>query len=416
MSAQEIDVRRIDSSHALEEIRGEWEALQTACPEKHVLLDHRWVISWWRHFGEGKSLHVLLLRRGTEAVGIAPFMVSRGREVFPQRDPYVQIADDFRFIPADRWRRVVPIRRLTFLLNVSTNNVRSQILTAGEDPSLAAAVLEYCGRIANEWDLMVLEGLPASSGQAEALRRLAPAGRLRACSYRYSRKILRTELSRSLDEFLARRSSHFRKRLRQSCVQAERRVADLGGLRLREYRSGEIQAGLEQLLALESRSWKIKEVRRRRLYMRLDDKMRSFYREVAGAFAATDSAQVLMMEVGNEPAAGLFSLEREGIICCVLTFLSEDFSDRVTNAPLWREFVRKAIDRGLREVDFNGNTRNIQKWADDSRLYERAMFFNRRPYSRLLSAVWDTSRAVSQLLRSRTPPPRKAPGARVEPE
>jgi CelD/BcsL family acetyltransferase involved in cellulose biosynthesis len=402
MSPEEIEVRRIDSLSDLQGIGEEWDALQAACPEKHVLLDRRWVTAWWRHLGGEKALHVLLLRRGGVTVGIAPLMISRGCEVFPCREPYVQIAEDFHFVPAGRWRRVVPVRRLTFPLNVSSNNGRAHILMAEPDPAVLKAVVDYCRRIAGEWDLMVLEGLPASSGQAEELRRQAASGGLRNSTYHYAREVLRTDLPRTMEEFLARRSSHFRKRLRQAINQAERRVADLGKLRVREFRSGDIQAGLEKLMALESQSWKVKEERRRRLYVRLDDRLRSFYREVAETFARTDSAQVLLLEVGDEPAAGLFSLDREGVIACVLTFISEPLSDRVSNAPLWKEFVERAIDRGLREIDFNGKTRNTMKWADDCRVCQRVMLFNRRPYSRLLEAVWDASRAVSRLLKVRS--------------
>ena len=187
----DLEIQRIDSLEGLEGIRGEWREIQDACPVKHVFLDHRWLCAWWRHYGAGKELHTLLLRRGRTTVGIAPLMISPGYEAFPSRSTLVLIADDHRYVPSLRWRRVVPIRRLSFPVNVPCGNVRNHFLLAEDDASLYEAIAGYCAGRAREWDMAWLEGIPEASGQAEKLRRVARGAGLQVARGHFARRYYR---------------------------------------------------------------------------------------------------------------------------------------------------------------------------------------------------------------------------------
>src|SRR5262249_27245119 len=105
-----VTVERVDSVEGIAALGDDWDRVQDACPAKHVLMDHRWVSAWWRHFGEGKELHVLAVRRGGRLAAVAPLVLSRGREAFPARDSRLVLADDYAHMPTPSWMRVVPIR------------------------------------------------------------------------------------------------------------------------------------------------------------------------------------------------------------------------------------------------------------------------------------------------------------------
>lgn len=381
-----LAVQRLTSLAELEAAAAPWEAVHAACPARHVLLDHRWVCAWWRAFGGGRGLNCLLLRRDKEVVGVVPLILSRGWEVFPFRDPYVQIAEDYRHLPASRWRRWVWVRRLSFPLNIPSGNIRGHLLlAAGEDESEAAeALLRDCALIRRRWDLLALDGLPAAGGQEEAARQAAPGVGLHMAREAMERTMMRSPLPPTLDAFLQRRSGHFRKRLKQECNRLARDAEPFGGLHLRAYRGTEIGAGMDALFALEAGSWKVANTKRRRLHLRLDERTRRFHREVAHAFAATDQAQVLTLRIGERPVAALYSLERDGTTACVLTYMAADSPIKFSVAPLWRGFVEGAIGRGLREIDFNGRTRNVIKWAEEAVVYRRCLLFHGGPYSRFL--------------------------------
>jgi hypothetical protein len=93
------------------------------------------------------------------------------------------------------------------------------------------------------------------------------------------------------------------------------------------------------------------------------------------------------MDVDERPVAGIYCLERDGVVMPIITFMDEEFADRLTTAPMFRRLVEMSIERGLKELDFNGNTENIAKWADKVRASSRFFFYNRRPYSRFLRAL-----------------------------
>ena len=112
-----IDVERVRTLERLAEIGDDWDALQRRCSERHVMLDHRWISTWLSIFGRDKEPCILMLRRNGELLGIAPLVISRGRELFPTRKHQVHMAEEFRFTRVPAMLRLWPIRRLSFVLS-----------------------------------------------------------------------------------------------------------------------------------------------------------------------------------------------------------------------------------------------------------------------------------------------------------
>ena len=101
MTIADIQIEVIDCLDDLSRIEDEWNAVQDACDHKHVFLDHRFISAWWRHLGRGKSMHTLVLRRGSAVEGIVPLALSRGWEAFPTTEKNIRIAEDFQHLPRD---------------------------------------------------------------------------------------------------------------------------------------------------------------------------------------------------------------------------------------------------------------------------------------------------------------------------
>ncbi len=74
-----LTIDKIDSDVAFAEIKPEWDRLFSLCSHRNPFLSHAWMTSWWRHFGGGRELCVLVLRSDGEVVLIAPLMRYRGR-------------------------------------------------------------------------------------------------------------------------------------------------------------------------------------------------------------------------------------------------------------------------------------------------------------------------------------------------
>lgn len=71
-------LEKINSLDGFMALRGEWEALLARCSYRTPFLTHDWMILWWKYFGEGKELCILVLREHGRAVAIAPLMCGKG--------------------------------------------------------------------------------------------------------------------------------------------------------------------------------------------------------------------------------------------------------------------------------------------------------------------------------------------------
>ena len=218
-----LQVRRIADGRALDALGPTWARLHDGCPSPYVLLDHRWVSSWWRAFGSGKELHVLAVEQAGRAIGIVPMVLSSGLEVWPMRDGGLQIAEDHRNLRLPSWRRVVPVRRVSFPLNVPSHNARAHAIAPAErSEAVCSAAMDYWSARRGDWDAMALEGLPCASGQRGAFRRAAARCGLPSPPHGARRCIFMADISGGFEAYLANRSAHFRKRMRQAIRACEK--------------------------------------------------------------------------------------------------------------------------------------------------------------------------------------------------
>jgi CelD/BcsL family acetyltransferase involved in cellulose biosynthesis len=120
----------------------------------------------------------------------------------------------------------------------------------GADPGAVVAALVALLRADPMWDVLWLTGMPVPTGPRSFLpllvRQLAPLGRVAVAPGISSRL---ADLTGGHEAWLARRSSRFRRNLRQ----AERRAAEVG---LTIHDAADDPAPFERILAIELRSWK----------------------------------------------------------------------------------------------------------------------------------------------------------------
>lgn len=67
-----LTVERIEDAEGLAALRPEWQQLLQASAADCLFLTWEWLATWWKHLSQGRRLHVLAVRRGSDLVGIAP--------------------------------------------------------------------------------------------------------------------------------------------------------------------------------------------------------------------------------------------------------------------------------------------------------------------------------------------------------
>ena len=388
-------VQRAATAAELEALAPAWDELLDASSRPYVLLDHRWVSAWWRAFGANKELHVLRVERGGRTIGLVPTILSEGREVWPMRDGRFQIADDARNLRLPEWRRAVPVRRVSFPLNVASHNARAHALAADEHTdAVCRAATDYWADRARDWDVMALEGLPCGSGQREAFKAAARHHRLPSPAHGARREIFMADLSGGFEGFLSRRSGHFRRRRKEQVKACGRH----GALDLATYRGGDIGRGLETMFAIERRTWKSRPDDDAAVDMSLDEGLRGFFSDVGHAFAATDEAAVYVMSLDGEPVGALMALGRGSTMLSLVIYLADSVRRKLNTAPLWTAFFEDAAARACTSIDIHGVTDNVRKWSTHADAFQRLYVFS--PHARGL-ALYGAKSAATALSRLR---------------
>ena len=68
-------VRVVTEWGEFESLAGIWyELIQDVGSDNSIYLTHEWLSTWWRHFGEGKKLNILLIEKQGQVIGIVPLM------------------------------------------------------------------------------------------------------------------------------------------------------------------------------------------------------------------------------------------------------------------------------------------------------------------------------------------------------
>lgn len=197
-SSVQMEIVELNQIEALEAYRADWESLWRATPQATFFQTLDWLEVYWRHFGGGQRLRVLLAV-GTEGlVGILPLVVRREST------------------------RAGRVRVLTYPLH----DWGSFYGPLGADPAtVLQAGLEHVARTPRDWDMIELRwlGAPGTDWRAD-LRGVEAAGiRHTVSCWAYTGLI---DLSQGWAGYWASRS----KKWQHNVNRQERRLAEHGEL------------------------------------------------------------------------------------------------------------------------------------------------------------------------------------------
>lgn len=206
---------------ALDELRGEWD--QLAVVSELPLASPSIVLSWWRHRAPNQAEpRAVVVREHNKLIGIAPFFIVPGN---PGRI-------DYRLPGIDLGTRLAPLA------------------ASNREWEVAGAVTNVLAQASPKPDLIALESIPPGSPWLTALRDQWP-GKLRPLSSLYNvRGSPTVDLDGSFDQWLAERSSSFRKNHRRR----SRMFAEAGGT----IRLGALETltdDIEALMRLHAERW-----------------------------------------------------------------------------------------------------------------------------------------------------------------
>ena len=355
-----LTVTRVSSLDATIPLRDDWNRLLLQSEAPDIFRTYEWTTTWWRHFGAGDQMSVLVVHDGDRVVGIAPMMVRR---------------ESFRGFP---------VRMLTFMTNRFTS--RAGIIVAERQRAVALALSRQWRRHASEWDVLALRVMSRDSLSTSALGEGIRRAGLWAGDPEFSQSLHGIDIAGEYARFIKTRSANFRRSLRQ-CRNRLGRVES--GVFEVLTTGPEARPGVERLFRLATKSPKEQDAE-----VSMGEMGERFFADIADAFAASHGYENRFLTVDGEDVCGMLSLRLGRAIYPMITFYDPAYRSLSPGRLVLNDLARHYWERGdVDHIDLNSNTENVLPWSNTQRDFVTYYACNRRPYSALIALLRRAKRA-----------------------
>ncbi len=330
----------------------EWNEAVARAQTSHPFLSHEWFRTWWECFGNGRALHLVIVRSGTAIVAIAPLMIEQ-----------VQMYG-------------LSVRRVDLLHN--DHSPRADWIIAGAHEPACEAVWSALQESREQWDLLQLSRLPADSPTLATLAALAqrdscPTGIWRGDVSPY------LTLTDTWDCYHASLSAKFRSNLRNRMT----RLAKFGEPRL-EIIANPDEAARDDAVRLEASGWKAEA----RTSIASDPAVQQFYARLADRASGRGWLRLMFLTVGGRRIATAYGSVFDRRLFLFKTGYDPEFAACSPFKLLTFLAVQSAYAEGLREVDFLGDAEPWKlEWTSTSRAHEWLFVFAGTRRARLLHSL-----------------------------
>jgi CelD/BcsL family acetyltransferase involved in cellulose biosynthesis len=291
----------------------EWKQLLDRDPNRHIFATREWNRLWWDEFGAGKELIVLVVRRGSEVVGLAPL-----------------------YSKAEAGRTI-----LRFNGGIDLTDYLGPICSFEDRNEVAAALVDWLVRTDLVWDEFDAHNMPVPFGFAELL---VDHSDRRGLEFRLDQEDTSAVLllPNGWDEYLARLRSKERHELKRKRRRIEREHPDA---RLRTATEETLDVDLKTFVEMHRGTEGHKGH-----FMRPE--IAGFFERVAHAFAPLGWLRVDFLEVGDRAVASTFSFEVEGRFYLYNSAYEPDAARLSPGLILVSLLLESAVERGMKVFDF----------------------------------------------------------------
>jgi CelD/BcsL family acetyltransferase involved in cellulose biosynthesis len=358
-----------------------WNRLLDEAVIDNPFLRHEWVRTWWECFGDGRQLHVLTVRAGSELVAIAPLMLSRER-VYG-----------------------LTVRRLQTIANVHTQRADLIVGRGAEDAHRAI----WDGLVNQKalWDVVVLCQVPGGSATLRRLPALAAEDGFPVVLAATTDSPCISLAGRWEDYFngLARKHrSNLRNRLK--------RLEQIGRVTLEVIQDGpQVGPALEEGLRIEAAAWK----GRARSAILSRPELRRFYTQFAAWAAQRGWLQLQFLNVGGRRIAFGYSLCYKRRLYLLKPGYDPAYARYSPSNILLYLALRDAFASGILAYDLLGaNDPWKREWTEEATPHTWLFVFGETPRARALhfakahlvpwlKRVYRACRGLTPTLSSRVP-------------
>lgn len=336
-------IRVVTEAEEFASLKAVWNRLLQRCGENiSIYLTHEWLSIWWRHFGEGKKLNILLIEKEHRVIGIIPLMKVECR-----------IA-------------LIRFHVLETIGSVNCNYIGLILPEYMEDAmTVFLAYLEE--ELVKNKLLLRLNLIPEDCLFLNQLQKHAvPLSRNMLIQEKATTLAPYITLPATWDDYLSSLSRRRRKVLRRALRSLEKRYE----VKLQEYTSESLDEGLSKFFDLHQSRWRAVNVRG----AFSNPKMKEFYRDIASQFLKNKWLYFTCLTVDNEPVSIEYGFIYNQKLYNATAARDIKYSEYSVGHLHHLFLIKDAIKRHLREFDFlRGDEPYKFYWTKSARRYIQVM-------------------------------------------
>jgi len=299
-------------------LKDRWNDCLVQSLDNNIFSTWEWLSIWWKHFGEGKKLVILLVEGEKEILAIAPFVYS-----------------EHSFLGVGN------LKKISFV-GSPESDYNSFILKEKKVKSVEL-IFDYLNKHI-DWDYLELEDIPENSATMDLLRMMPLKKQYKHWEERQSTLCPFLTVPNSMDVLMEGLSKNMRQNLRRYSRKLEREYR----VELKNYDEiGSVEEAMETFFQLHQKRWES----RGELGAFNKPLVRNFHIDIAKCFAEKGWLRLYFLTVNDKPISTYYSFEYNQKVYYYLGGWDPDYSRYMIGSLFMMYDIEKCIQRGLKEYD-----------------------------------------------------------------
>jgi CelD/BcsL family acetyltransferase involved in cellulose biosynthesis len=345
-----LKIREINDYSEFKQLRELWNDLLAKSDCNSAFLTWEWLLTWWRHFGKGRELVILLAQEDEDIIAAAPLMYSN----------YDLTA--------------FKIKKMEFLGTEHTD-YRNFVLTRRK----VECMKSFMNHIYNlNWDFLHLKQIPETASSVLSLSRICDKNFLE--SRRVSGCSFYIPLCASVDEFWKKQAGTHRHNIRRRLRRLKENF-DISYERCNSINS--LPQAIDTLINLHQKRWAL--VGEEGSF-RSDLRFAGFLLDVSKAFVENGRLHFSFMKANAEPVSAAICFEYNNTFYYYHSGYDPSYSRFGVGSLLIAHLIEEAIHDGMSMFDFlNGAEAYKRNWTSLMKNYLEFQL----PKNRFLPTLYD---------------------------
>ena len=338
-----LHIQRINTLEGFYSLHEKWNALLNESPANSFFLRWEWLLRWWEAYKEDKhNLCILLVFKGDELIGIAPF-----------------------YIIKKNWKNMLTIRRLMFL-GTKEGSVISEYMDIIYRAGYEEAVVREITKFIVQQDLcddIFLNLIDASSKTIPLLEQTARDIKFLHIVHNKAESPY-INLRSNYEDFFKGLTASMRHKIRDN----ERDLREYSDIIFRKTSNIlEFDKDFEEFIRLHQIRWES----RKFPGSFTGGRFKNFQKMIMPEMLKNGHLELRFLSVSGKNIAALYNIHYNNKIYFYQSGLDTSFDSKLAPGSLLHDYsIQEAINAGLREYDFllMGNMDSYKKqWAKENR-------------------------------------------------